>query len=264
MVAHRRGSVTWTAAAVVVFVLLAAAVAVRAIRGEAPVAPQDRPREPDAIRSPMQLLGRGAFLRMSELDPRVGAAHRDEWKAARRSVFELSECPPLSEWLDGPEGQRLERTLGELRRGTRDEALGALALVIELARRTEWDPGLLGRSQNAQRLAGLLQEWLRAWGERGAEDATLSEPTLAAVLAYAHAMQVAVKAPALGDDEAAYERATSFLSLLLVDAQGQPSALSRALRARHSEAIAEFESRSDVLAGLDAAAEQLFPELDGE
>jgi hypothetical protein len=264
MGARRRGSVAWTAAVAVVFAVLAAAVAVRAIRGQAPVAPEDRTREPDAIRAPMQLLGRGASLRIAELDPRTDASRRDEWKWARRTVFELAGCPPLSQWLDGPDGQRLERALGELRRGSREEALGALALVIELGRRTEWDPGLLARSQHAQRLAALLQDWLRAWGERGADDPTLSEPTAAAVAAFAHVMQVAVDAPAIGSDEVAYERARAFLASLLLDAQGQPTALSRALRARHPGAVEEFESRSDVLAGFEAAAAQLFPELDGE
>jgi hypothetical protein len=257
---------SWTvrAGAALAALLFAAAVAVRAIPGEGPLAPSDRPVAPDAVREPMQLLGRGASLRIAELDGRVGPERAAEWRAARRSVFELQGCPDTAVWLDGPEGQRVARVVGDLRRGTREEALAALALILELARRTDWDPGLLARTADAERLALLLQDWLRAWGERGADDPTLAEPAVTAVLAYARVARRACRAPPIGRIEAIYERARAFLASILADAQGQPTALSRALRARHPTAIEGFDSKQDCLAGFDRAFDQLDPALDGD
>lgn len=244
--------------------LLIAAVSVRGIRGAPALAPQDRPREADAIAEPMQLLGRGASLRIEELSPRVSEPLRASWRASSRLLFGLRGCPELGEWLDGADGQRCERTLGDLRRGTRDEALAVLALTLQLARVTDWETGLLARTQNAERLGALIQEWLRAWGERGVDDATLAEPALAAVLVYGRVMRIAAEAPPVGRFEAPYARATAFLDTLLLDQNGQATRLGQALRARFPSAAAGFESGDDRLLGLDREAERLFAGLNGD
>jgi hypothetical protein len=252
------------ATVVLTVVALLAAFAVRGVKGKGPLAPADREREAAALREPMQFLGRSAAQRVAELDDRVDPTRRAEWKVVRRTVFELRDCPDTAAWIDSTDGQRFERALDDLRRGSRDEALAALALIVELARRSDWEPGLLARTADAERLATLLQEWLRTWGERAADDATLAEPGVAALMLYGRAMRRASKPLPLVTIDAAYERGRAFLASLLSDAQGQPTALSRAARARHPTAIDGLASKGDALAGFDAAAEQLFAGLDGE
>jgi hypothetical protein len=259
-----RGKQIEVSAMVAAIALLVAAIAVRGIRGEAPLAPQDRPRSVDALAQPMQLLGRGAKLRIDELTARISEPLSAAWRASYRLPFELRGCPALSEWLDGRNGQSVERLIADLRRGSRDEALASLALTLQIARATEWEPGLLARTQNAERLGALVQEWLRAWGERGCDDATLAEPTLAATLFYGRVMRIAAEAPPVGRYDAPYERAKAFLEGLLLDQQGQATHLGIALKARHPSAANGFTSSSDALAGLGREAAQLFPELDGE
>jgi hypothetical protein len=243
--------------------LLLAAFAVRAIPGDRPGAPQDRPKEERELREPMQLLGRSASLRVAELDALVSEGARADWTAARRRVFELQGCPKLGDWLDGPEGQSLERTLADLRRGSREDALAALALTTELARRTEWTQGLLRKNPGAERLSRLVADWLRAWSDRAATDSLLSEPAIAATALYARATRVAGKR-VIGRDDTLDEAATAFLTQQLRDAQGQATALARAIRAAHPTALAGFDERDKALAGLDSIAERLFPGLDGE
>lgn len=244
-------------------VLFVAALGVRAIPGDAPTRAEDRPREVDELREPMQLLGRSAALRIAELDPRISEPQRSAWLATRRRVFELQGCPKAAEWLDSPDGQAFERHVGELRRGTREDALAALALSVELARRTEWTSGLLRRNPDAERIASLLADWLRTWAGRAPDDTLLGAPTQAATALYAHVMQIAGKR-LLGRDEALDESAVAFLSQHLRDPRGQPTALARGLDAAHPAALRDFGARKDSLAGLDGLARQLFPGLDGE
>ncbi len=248
-------------AAVLAFV---GAIALRGIRGAGPVAPIDRERAPDELRAPMQLLGPGAKLRAPELTERVREELRDEWSAVQRSVAALSGCPPTAEWLSTPVGQRFERLAAELRRGSREEALAALHLSFELARRSKWHPGLRARTQHADKLAGLLQDWLRAWGERAADDTLLSEPAIAATIAYGALMRrVSQPLPLGGSDEAA-ARAQTFLGGLLLDRQGQATRLSIALRARHPVALERFGGKRGQLDGFAEAFEHAWPELNGE
>ena len=260
----QRGSMGLNAGIAATIVVIGAAIGVRSLKGEVPLAPADRPRAVDALREPMQLLGRGASLRIAELDLRVEAARREEWIGVRRALFELQDCPSTKDWIDSVDGQRFERLVGELRRGARDEGLAALALVLELARKTEWNTGPLAGTASAERLGAFLQDWLRTWAERGVDDATLADPTVAAVLVYGRVMRRACRPLPIGRNDATYERARTFLAGLLFDAQGQPLALARALRTRHPTAIERFESKNDVLNDLDEASRQLFGDLDGE
>jgi len=155
--------------------LLVGAIGVRGLRGALAARAQDRPREKTEIAEPMQLLGRGASMRIEELTARVSEAVKPNWSAAHRLPFALRDCPKLLDWIESADGQRFERLLAELRRGSREDAFASLALTLALARATEWNPGLLARTQNAERLGALLQEWLRAWGERGVGDTLLAE-----------------------------------------------------------------------------------------
>ncbi len=248
-------------AAVLIFV---GAIAVRGVSGVGPIAPSDRERAPDELRAPMQFLGPGAQLRASELTPRVREVLRSEWSAVQPVVATLTGCPPTAEWLSTPAGQRFERLAAELRRGSREEALAALHLCFELARRSEWHPGLLARTQHADKLAGLLQEWLRAWGERSADDTLLSEPAVAATIAYGALMRRVSQPLPLGGSDEALARAQSFLRGLLLDSQGQATRLSIAIRARHPAALERFDAKRGQLEGFAEAFENSWPELDGE
>lgn len=243
--------------------LLIVALGVRAMEGQRPLAPQDRPKQERELREPMQLLGRSASLRVAELDLLVSDSQREAWLTTRRRVFELQGCPRLADWLDGPEGQAFERTLADLRRGSREDALAALALTTELARRTEWTQGILRKNPAAERLSRLVADWLRAWSDRAATDSLLSEPAIAATALYARATQVAGKR-VIGRDESLDAAATAFLAQQLRDAQGQATALARTIRAAHPAALAGLEERDNPLASLDALAERLFPGLDGD
>ncbi|HVS18147.1 MAG TPA: hypothetical protein VMT18_06065 [Planctomycetota bacterium] len=260
----RRGDVRLNLIAAVTCVLLVAAVAVRGIAGERPPQPEDEPRSPDALVEPLQFLARNGALRMRELGTRIDPARATEWAAMWRRPYELENCPAAAEWLGSPDGLRLERLLAELRRGSRDEALAALALTVQLARATDWDPGLLGRSQHAERIGGLLQDWLRVWGPRAAGDGELLEPTLAALLVYGRVMRTAYKAPAIGRADAPYERARAFLDDLTGARAARRTPLGERLAARHPRAWTTLVEKSDFLAGAAEESRALFPEIDGE
>jgi hypothetical protein len=244
--------------------LLAVAVAVRGIRGDPPIAPVDRPREPSAIAEPMQLLRAGSELRVSELSERISPEVRREWSSLFRMPYALDDCPPLGEWLVGLTGQRFERLLGDLRRGSREDALGALALTFQLARATEWKPGFLGDARHAERLAPFFEDWLRAWGERAADDATLGEPALAALCVWSRVARSVVEAPVIGSDDAAQARASAFLRTLVGDGRGRRTRLAAALEARFPAAAAALADTGDPWRGLAREAERAFPEIDGE
>jgi hypothetical protein len=245
--------------------LALAAVAVRGVR-PAPVAlPEDVVDETPRFPEPMQLLLPGARQRASELDAWVRPELRARFRAARTTLYALAGCPPLLEWLASPDGQHLERLLAELRAGSREEALAALALVVELARATEWDPGLISRDPApAERLGALLQDWLRVWGERAAADPTLSEPALAAALLYARAMRTAWNAPAFGRHEPAADRARAFLGALTGSAGGRRSAFGEAFQARHGRATASLSVEGDALLAWEREAAVVFPGVEGD
>jgi hypothetical protein len=220
----------------------------------------DRPR----IAEPMQLLAHGARLRAPELDALIEPARKNEFKAVRQTIFRLDGCPALVEWIDGADGQAFERACADLRAGTREEAFASLALVFQLARATEWRPGLLAHSEHAERLGAMLQEWLRVWGERGASDPLLSEPALAATLLYGHVMRTAWRAPIVGYNAAPYDRGVVFLAELTGIQAGHDTALGAALQSRYARAAARLHSDKDALSGLDEECSVLFPDMTGE
>ena len=242
--------------------LLTGAVYVRGLRGALPELPEDRVRAQDALAEPLQFLGRGAHLRLEELTPRIGPAHAAAWAAGHRIPFDVAGCPLLVDWLATADGQAFEQLVADLRRGSRDEALAALTLVFAAARTTEWAPGVRG-SKNAERLAGLLQDWLRKWGEPAAKDELLSEPALGAALAYSRIMRLAYEAPVITRDGAVAARAKTFLETLTGAREPRLSAFGEALEGRYPDAFDAFRRRADLLEGLAREAYILFPELDG-
>ena len=246
-------------------VLFVAAIAVRAIPPAQRVAPQDVVEETPHIVEPMQFLGSGAKLRAAELDAWISADRRGRFKALRELAFHVGGCPGTRAWLDGVEGQRFERLLGELRSGKREEAFAALALTFQLARATEWKPGIVMNtsSANVERLASLFQDWLRTWGEKSANDSLLAEPAAAAVLVYGRLMRVAQRAPVLGTSDAPYKRAQMFLGDLLGEGRSRRTALGECMQAHSSAAISRLSSADDALRGLDEEALVLFPDLTG-
>ncbi len=246
------------ACAVFVFALL--------VRGAKPaplVRPEDKPSAVPSIDQPMQLLARGAALRVAELDRWVSKEELPEWKAVRGSLFALKDCPATMDWIETAEGQRFERCVAALRAGTREDAFAALVLVFQLARATEWKPGLRGHTEHAERLGALLEGWLRAWSARSATDALLVEPSLSALLLYGRALRLAWRAPVLGYNAAPYERART----LLVEVAGESShrsAFGEALQARHPRAALGLSSEADMLLGLEEECAVLYPKLVGD
>ena len=245
--------------------LFVAAIGVRGIPPAASVAPEDVIEEGPRIVEPMQFLGAGAKLRAGELDTWISPDRRIRFKALRELIFHLQDCPDLVEWIDSRDGQGLERMIAELRTGKREEAFASLALVYQVARATEWKPGILTRTPQAQaeRLGGLLQEWLRVWGERSAKDALLAEPAVATTLLYAYVMRIAENAPVIGSSTASRERAKSFLAELLGTNSGRRTALGELVQARHSDAMGRFVGSDDPLSGLAFDARTLFPDMNG-
>lgn len=241
--------------------LLVAGIAVRGIEAERALTPEERGEAP-SVSEPMQLLGAGAQLRVAELDALVAEERRGEWVELRRALFELDGCPALVGWLDGPEGQRLERLHGELARGTSEEGLAALVLVFELARATEWSPGFFGRAQHAERLGALLAEWLRTRADASVDDPLLHDPATAATVLYARVMRSAYRAPMVGRNDAAHERARRFFDELC-GLPGGRSRFGRALQARFARATGMLAEDGDFLAGFEDEAAVLFPAITG-
>lgn len=246
-------------------VLLALSVWVRGIELAAPPPPEDLPADEPRIEEPMQLVAGGARHRRDELAAFVSAELQAAWRESAAVVFSLEGCPWLRPWLESPEGQRCEQLLERLRAGTRDDALAGLALLFELARSARWQPSW-GHAEHAERLGGLLQEWLRAWAERSADDPVLHQPAMAAALLYGQVMRAAWNAPAFGYNRSSLERGRAFL-VELVGADGaERTRFGRALQARHPRVCAAFDDDEPV-AVLRAFSEEcrlLFPALDGE
>lgn len=252
-----------TGVAIAATLVFVGAFAVRGIAGRAPLEAVDRPRAPDELAAPMQLLGASAFLRAGELTPRVRETLREEWLDVQKFTARLSGCPRTADWLTTPAGLRFERLADELRRGSREEALACLYLVFELTHRTDWSSGLMERTQDAEKLAGLLREWLRAWAERATDDTLLAEPAVAATITYARAMRTVASPMLFGaGDAATVARAKQFLSDLLYDVHGQPKRMYGLLKARHPSALDDFETKRDALGGLSEACGIVFPELE--
>jgi hypothetical protein len=245
--------------------LLVAAVAVRGIPPAKSVAPQDVVEEGPRIVEPMQFLGSGARLRAGELDAWVAPERRERFKTLRQQIFTLRNCPQLLEWLTTLDGQRLERMISELRTGKREEALASLVLIFQLARATEWKPALMAsaRQAPAERLGGLLQDWLRTWGEKGALDPLLAEPSAATVLLYGHVMRVAQQSPIIGQLDEPLQRARTFLNEVLAAGQSRRTSLGELVQTRHGAALARFLGNDDPLSGFSSDAITLFPDMTG-
>src|SRR5262245_18308635 len=225
--------------------LFATAIGVRAVRPARVVRPEDVPEARMGIPKPMQFLGRGAGLRVAELDEWIAPQRRPLFSAARKVMFAIEDCPPLMDWSAASDGQKVERLLIDLRGGSREEAFAGLVLTLRIARGMRWSPGFLGRTQHAVRLGGLLQEWLRVWGDRSAKDPLLAEPALAASLVYGHVMRTAWRAPVVGYNRAPYERATAFLAELTGVPDGRRTDFGEALAARYAGAAAKLMSTDD-------------------
>jgi hypothetical protein len=157
-----------------------------------------------------------------------------------------------------------ERHLAALRGGSREDAFAALVLIHQLARACQWSPGMLARTQHAERLGGLLQDWLRTWGESSARDPLLSEPALAAALLYGRVMRIAWKAPLLSKNSAPYERATTFLAELTGVSARHRTRFGEALAAHYGRAATKLASTNDRLEGFEEEAAVLFPSLVGD
>lgn len=259
---------TWTRAALAFAAcLFLAALWVRGVEGRAGVRPDDVVHDPAngpaPLDEPAQLLSPGGWIRLPELDERIALEFRTPWQESQAALYTLEGCPDLVAWMDGSDGLALERNLAVLRAGSEIEALAALTLVFRLARATKWKPGLLARKQHAVRLGGLLEDWLLAWSEAGAESAQLYEPTLRATAFYGHVMRVAYQAPLVGRDDASLERARATVDRL-VGAAGDRTRLGRAVQERFPRAIALLEGSDDLCRGFSEECRALYPDLDGE
>lgn len=138
--------------------------------------------------------------------------------------------------------------------------------MFQLARATEWKPGILTQTPqaNAERMASLLADWLRARGESGAKDPLLAEPARAAILVYGRLMRTAQQSPVLGTNSASYERGLKTIEELVGIDSGRRTALGESLQARHPVALRKLVGDSDRLRGFDDEARTLFPDLNGE
>jgi len=250
--------------AVLAVALLVLAVAVRGCEHGAPARPQPAPGDLDELPEPLQLLGAAGAGRMAELDAVVASAQRAAWVDTRAALDRLEGCPKLLKWIARPEGQRLERLLTALETGSRQEALGALALIFRVAGRTEWEPGMFGGAAGAERLGGLLQDWLEVWAAKGVDDPLLYEPTLAAVLLYGRVMNAAFESGLFGDSERSLERARACLARLCTTPGGLRTPLAIALEDRYPGALDLALEDEGILEGLADEAALLFPDHDGE
>lgn len=243
--------------------MIVLALWVRGIEGSPIARPDVDPDVPPAIEEAAQFLSPGAHLRLAELDEALAPEFRSSWQTSSGAVFTLPECPPLLDWMHSKDGLELESTLRELRTAGEVEALACLTLIFQLARAAEWDPGFLGRSEHAEKLAGLIEPWLFSWAERGVEDPLLFEPTLGATLFYGKLMHVAYEAPIMGRNESALKRAQQNMARL-VGAPGARTNLGRVLQDRHPRTIEVLETEEECCRGLAEGCETAYPDLDGE
>ncbi len=261
LAAPARERIPWTTIATAL--LLGLAVAVRSLEPAPPSFPEDAPGSTGRIREPMQLLGAGARIRIAELGAGVAPEHRRLWESAFPALFALEGCPRLQEWLETGEGQRVEQLIDALRRDSPQAALGGLALIFQLARVTDWDPGLRGHAQHAERLAWLLQEWLRIWAERSAASPLLHEPAVAAVLLYGRSMRASYRAPAFQRNRLAADRARAFVDELMLADGGRRSDFGEVFQARFPLAYARVFTDDDFLLAFEQEAAAWLPNVTG-
>ena len=245
--------------------LFAAALVTRILPPARVVLPNDVPAaDRPKLRDPMQLLTPAGKLRIQELDPLITPAHTATFTAVRKALFTLSTCPTVTTFANSADGQRFERLLNDLRAGTREDAFAALALLFRAARALEWKPGLRAHTEHAEKLASWLADWLRTWAEPGAKDPLLSEPALAAGLAYGKLMHTAWKAPLVGHKQAPYDKALALLDELVGTTPGRRTAYGEMLQLRYPRAMSQLFVRTDALAGCAEECAALHPDLTGE
>lgn len=222
-------------------------------------------RSGSQLEKPLQLLSAGAIHRRGELDERVSRELAGAWSEARDLAFGVEGCPALRDWLEEQDGQRVELLVEELRGGGPGDALAALTIVFQVARATEWAPGFPAHAEHAERLGGLLAEWLARWGEAGVDEPGLHETALVAALFYGRVMGAAWSAPAFGHNAASLDRARRFLLELTGAETGSRTRFGQALQARYGRAFAALQA-DDESAFFSAFAEEcalLLPDLDG-
>ena len=246
-------------------VLLAGlAIGLRGVRAEIPPPPEEREQSPGSaprLAQPMQFLTGGAENRFEELTALVSEEQRANFRTQSRLLFDLTACPKLKTWMEGRDGQRLERLLAELRGGSREDALAALCLVFRLARVTRWNSG----APHAEHLGRLLGDWLRVWGVRGADDAVLHSATLGATLFYGRVMRTAWNAPMIGYNAASHDRARGLLYEVVGEREGRRTDLGRELELRYPRAFTALigGQAASFFAAFAAESSLLFPGLDG-
>lgn len=240
--------------------MLVATLFLRGIRAEPPPRPEDEPTTETVFAEPMQVLAVGGGLRIRELAELLQGQPRQSWTRAARAVFAIDSCPNVIEWLQSADGQDTERVIGELRRGDSAEALASLALIVQMTRRVKWS----GRIPYAERLAGLLQEWLRLWAQPSTTDALLHEPALAAFLVYGRLMRTAYDMPTFGYSHAPYERARAFVDELTGAHTSRRTAFGESLHDAYPRAFEQIVDSKDFLRGCNEEAKLLYPELKGK
>lgn len=204
---------------------------------------------------------------MAELDALVSESLRGRWSQVRRAVLDTVGCPSLSQWMGRREGQRLEQLLGELAVGERDDAYCAIVLLFQLARRTSWDPGVFGGSEDAERLGQLLGNWLATWAEPAAADPLLREPALAAAVAYGGIMHAAFEGNFFSSSPSSLERARRFLATLVGEPGRNLTDFGAALGSRYPNALSGALAGGRSGAVLSGFAEEMrlwFPDLNGD
>lgn len=256
-----RGSLPFALVASLAAALFLTAILLRGLEAPVRVAPEQRDERP-TIASPMQLLGVSGSRRSGELAALLPENLREPWQRVQTGLAAQQACPKTIEWLATPRGQELERTLAELERGDAAQGLAAAMLLVDLARRTQWEPGMFLGAEHSERVGDLLQAWLARFAEKSADDVTLHEPALAVFLLYGRVMREAYDAPTFGRSEAPYERARTFVRALCGTVAKSQTDFGRALQARHPRAFLGL-TEDDFLAGCDEEGRLLFPEIDG-
>jgi len=259
---QRGGAVPFALVASVAAALFVAAILLRGLEAPVRVAPEQREERP-TIASPMQLLGVSGSRRSAELAALLPEALRGPWQRVQTGLAAQQACPKTIEWLATPRGQELERTLAELGRGDAPQGLAAAMLLVDLARRTQWEPGMFLGAEHSERIGDLMQAWLARFAEKSADDVTLHEPALAVFLLYGRVMREAYDAPTFGRSQAPFERARSFVRGLCGTVAKSQTDFGRALQTRHPRAYLGL-LEDDFLAGCDEEARLLFPDIDGD
>lgn len=244
--------------------LLAAGLALRALPARRWTPPERDPATQLAFPAPTQLLSARAGERGEELARLMGAERGAEFLAAWRAL--PGDCPAARDWLAGTQGQSVQRACARLQQGDSAQALGALALCVAVARRTEWEPDGFGagRSLDADAVASLFEAWIVVRGEQGADDPLLAEASVYALLGWARLMHEVEAAPFVLRDRDASLRAAARIEAWLGGADGRRTRLGASLAERHPQIGEALQQRRPLLGLLDAAARRWAPELDGE